>query len=170
MITLTPPIPDERRPFAAPIEAMQRAAEAVGQASLAELRAQIDATYTFMADQFILKAQAGEQTTATRLVRKLLALRERLVYSEFGAAEQYALRSVLYDLDELVELHAFKGGTTMAQIPVGDQTPLPPPPDTATTSQGSYYLRWKLYRAQGSLVAADAQPTLESKPTTATKP
>jgi hypothetical protein len=144
MITLTQPIADERRPFTAPIEAIRCATEAVAEATLPELRAQIDATYIFMAEQFIPNAPAKEQATATRLVRKLLALRERLMYSEFGAAEQCALRSVLYDLDELVELHAFKGRKTpTAQIPV-DQTPFPSPPGTVTTSQGSYYPRWKL--------------------------
>lgn len=168
MITLRQPI--DRRQFTEPLQAIQDAAEAVVQASLPELRAQIDATHTFVAEEFIPNAQAEERATATRLVDKLLALRERLVYSDFGPAEQHALRGVLYDLAELVELHAVKGGAIpTAQIPAADQTRFPPPPNAATTSQGSYFLRWMLYRGQGTSAAADAQAIPEGKPKTATK-
>ncbi len=161
MSTRTQPIRKERRRSAEPLEAIQRAAEAVGEARLPELRAQIDATAAFMAE-FIPAVQAEQQATGTRLTQKLLALRERLVYSDFGPAEERALRSVLDDLHELVELHAFKGGgrarggTGMiptARIPGGAQRLLPPPADASMTSLGSYYLRWTLYRCQDSPAA-----------------
>jgi hypothetical protein len=42
---------------------------------------------------------------ARRLGDKLLALRERLVYSYFGIAEIRSLRSVLYDLHAIARLH-----------------------------------------------------------------
>jgi hypothetical protein len=171
MITLTQPVQDEHPELAEPLEAIQRAAETVVEASLPDLRAQIDATYAFMVGQFIPNVQAQEQATGTRLARKLLALRERLVYSEFGPAEQCALRSVLYDLNKLVEVHAFKGGIIpTAQIPAGAQMPSPTPSDTATTSQGSYYLGWKLCQSQGSAAAPGAEDRPEIKPQTATKP
>ncbi len=171
MITLTQPIQDERPQFAEPLEAIQRAAEAVAEASLPELLAQVDATYAFMAEQFIPDAQAEEQATGTRLIRKLQALRERLVYTDFGPPEQSALRNVLGDLHELVGIHAFKGsagaagGTAMirvARATVGDRTPLPLPSAASMTSLGSYYLRSRLYQAQGSPAAGVGRPKEEA--------
>ena len=150
MSTVTALIADERRPFTEPLEVVRRAAEEDTEPSLPELLEQIDATHALIAEQFMKNAKAEEQASATRLLDKLLALRERLVYADFGPDEQRALRGVLTDLDELVDLRALKGATiATARTPVGDQAPRPSPPDHAMSSQGSYYLRWELHRRQG---------------------
>jgi hypothetical protein len=98
----------QARGFSDTLEAIERTALAVSEASLPELREQIDATYALIADKFIPNAQAEVEAKSTRLTEKLMALRERLMYSDFGPAEKSALRGVLIDLHEVVELQAFK--------------------------------------------------------------
>lgn len=104
MITLM----QQAREFSGTLEAIERTARAVAGASLPELREEIDATYALIAGQFVPKAQGEAQAKSTRLTEKLMALRERLWYSDFGPAEECALRGVLADLHEVIELQGFK--------------------------------------------------------------
>jgi hypothetical protein len=118
---------DEHRLFYGPLEAIRQAADSVGDLAPPEVRAQIDDLHAFLVERFIPHARAeeeaidlliervleapratepmGESAEVSRLAGKLLALRERLVYSYFGPAELRSLRNVLYDLHALVELH-----------------------------------------------------------------
>jgi hypothetical protein len=131
MQTVTEPLPDEHRHFADPLEAIRQAAEGVGDLSLPELRRQMDDVHTFLVERFIPHARADEEAIypsfervldappatepmvrdhaeVSRLAAKLLALRERLVYSYFGPAQLRSLRELLYDLHALIELHLAK--------------------------------------------------------------
>lgn len=170
MITLMQPVRDESHQFSDTLEAIQRTAKAVTEASLPELRSQIDATYLLIAAHILPSAQAEGQAKTTRLTQKLMALRERLVYSDFGPAEESALRGVLADLHELVELQAFKddmpASGEMNTVPparpsVGYQK-LPLPPAVSTTSLGSYALRWVLYRRQDAAIVGSVAGTNKS--------
>lgn len=115
MQTVTEPLPDEHRHFADPLEAIRQAAEGVGDLPLPELRRQMDDVHTFLVERFIPHARADEEAIypsfervldappatepmvrdhaeVSRLAAKLLALRERLVYSYFGPARPSSSR------------------------------------------------------------------------------
>lgn len=127
MQTVTEPLRDEHRDFSDPSEVIRQVADGVGGLSLPELRRQIDEVHAFLVERFIPHARAeeeavdplidarhatesmvGESAEVSRLAGKLLALRERLVYSYFGPAQLQSLREVLYDLHALIELHLVK--------------------------------------------------------------
>ncbi len=111
--TLTEPWRNEDRDFVGSLDAIRQAAEL----SLPELRRQIDDVHAFLIERFIPHARAEEDVVyplvervlgaphateptvrdhaeVSRLAGKLLALRERLVYSYFGAAQLRSLREV----------------------------------------------------------------------------
>jgi hypothetical protein len=110
MQTVTEPLRHEHRHVSDPLEAIRQAAEGVGDLSLPELRRQIDDVHAFLVERFIPQGRAEQpmvrdHAEVSRLAGKLLALRERLVYSYFGPAELGSLREVLYDLHGLTQLH-----------------------------------------------------------------
>jgi hemerythrin HHE cation binding domain-containing protein len=128
MQTVNQPLRDEHRDFSDPSEVIRQVADGVGGLSLPELRRQIDDVHAFLVERFIPHARAdeeavdpliervldarhatepmvGESAEVSRLAGKLLALRERLVYSYFGPAQLRSLRNVLYDLHALIEFH-----------------------------------------------------------------
>lgn len=128
MQTVSEPLRDEHRHFSDPLEVIRQVADGVGDLSLPELRRQIDEVHVFLVERFIPHARAEEETVdpliervldaphptepvtedsaeVSRLAGKLLALRERLVYSYFGPAQLRSLRNVLYDVHALIELH-----------------------------------------------------------------
>lgn len=127
MQTVTEPLGDEHRDFSDPLEVIRQVA-GVGDLSLPDLRRQIDEVHAFLVERFIPHARAeeeavdpliewvldaphstepmmGDSAEVSRLAGKLLALRERLVYSYFGPAQLRSLRNALYDLHALIELH-----------------------------------------------------------------
>jgi hypothetical protein len=132
MDTLTEPVRREQRRFADRIETIKQAADAVGVASLPELRTLLDTVSALLQSQFLPHARAGEETLyplgrrvldgdhisdakafehafehaeVKRLTQKLSVVRERLVYSYFGPAQFQLLREVLYDLYAILSLH-----------------------------------------------------------------
>jgi hypothetical protein len=99
---------DEQRDFDEPLQAILRAAEDVGELSVPELRKRIDEVHAFVGERFLPNARAflpPEYAEIRRLAEKLLALRERLLYSYFGPAQLRSLREVLYDLHALIRVH-----------------------------------------------------------------
>ncbi len=131
MQTVTEPLRDEHRHFSDPLEAIRQAAEGVGDLSLPVLRRQIEDVHAFLVELFMPHARAEEEAVyplierilggphatepmmrdhaeVSRLAGKLLALRERLLYSYFGPAQLRSLREVLYDLHGLIQLHLAK--------------------------------------------------------------
>lgn len=131
MQTVTEPLRDEHRHFSDPLDTIRQTAEGVSDLSLPELRRQMDDVHTFLVERFIPHARADEEAVSpllergldappatlpvvrdlaevSRLTAKLLALRERLVYSYFGPAQFQSLREVLRDLHVFIELHLAK--------------------------------------------------------------
>ena len=117
MPTVVEPLRDEHKRFTEPLEAIRQAAERVGELPLLEVRSQIDDVHAFLVERFIPHSRAEEATEplvdaeVRRLDDKLLALRERLVYSYFDAAEIRSLRELLYDLYAIIRLHTVKEET-----------------------------------------------------------
>lgn len=128
MDALTEPVRREHRRFADSIDTIKLAADAVGVASLPELRTLLDTVSAFLQSQFLPHARAEEETLyplgrrvldgdhitdamvlehaeVKRLTQKLSVLRERLVYSYFGPAQFQLLREVLFDLHAILSLH-----------------------------------------------------------------
>ena len=126
MPMLTESLRHEHWQFANPIETIEETAAAVDEMPVTELRDRIDATYSFLVEQFIPHANAEvrvewvidaphatatmvrEHVEVTRLAQKLLALRERLVYAYFGPGQLRALQETLYDLHAILVLHRSK--------------------------------------------------------------
>ena len=131
-MTLTQPLRDEHAELIPHIAALAAAGDAVGRASIAELRTMVDASYEFLADELIPHARAEEaalypvvqravgapEITATMvrdhvevgsLTAELEALRKRLTSTtqlDDGLAN--GLRRVLYGLHHLVKVHFAK--------------------------------------------------------------
>ncbi len=112
MQTVVEPLGDEDLSLSELLDAIDQVGERVGELSLPELRSRIDEVHVFLVERLIphLRAEARGadplvDAEARRLDEKLLALRERLVYSYFGIAEIRSLRSVLYDLYAIFRLH-----------------------------------------------------------------
>jgi len=131
MANLTQPLRDEHKELLPHIEALRTAAEAIGEAPLSALRAQIDEAYDFLAHHLIPHAQAEEkglypvvakvmgapEATGTmsrdhvevgRLTDELDLLRLRLSGSQLTAIQAKDLRRVLYGLYTLVKVHFAK--------------------------------------------------------------
>ena len=90
-----------------PDKAIQAAADAIDDGSLPELRDRIDAVYSFLVEEFIPDGAASqvigsEDLEVSRLAQKLEALRERLIYADFGPRELRALRETLEDLHWII--------------------------------------------------------------------
>lgn len=128
---LTEPWRNEHRRFFFPLDAIRQSAERVGDLSLPELRKAIDAADAFLVQQFLPHARTEEEEVyplvdrliggshltegivrdhakVRQLARKLVALRERLIYSYFGPAQIHLLRGVLYEVHGLIEFHMAK--------------------------------------------------------------
>ncbi len=112
MQTAVEPLGDEDLSLSELLDAIDQVGKRVGELSLPELRSRIDEVHVFLVERLIphLRAEARGadplvDAEARRLDEKLLALRERLVYSYFGIAEIRSLRSVLYDLYAIFRLH-----------------------------------------------------------------
>ncbi len=112
MQTVVEPLGDEDLSLSELLDAIDQVGKRVGELSLPELRSRIDEVHVFLVERLIphLRAEARGadplvDAEARRLDEKLLALRERLVYSYFGIAEIRSLRSVLYDLYAIFRLH-----------------------------------------------------------------
>src|SRR6266704_3036937 len=101
MQTVVEPLGDEDLSLSELLDAIDQVGERVGELSLPELRSRIDEVHVFLVERLIPHLRAE----ARGLDEKLLALRERLVYSYFGIAEIRSLRSVLYDLYAIFRLH-----------------------------------------------------------------
>jgi iron-sulfur cluster repair protein YtfE (RIC family) len=123
---------DEHAHLAPHIDALRVAADAIGRAEAAELRALVDASYDFLAHHLIPHADAEErglypavqqavgaaQVTATmardhvevhRLTDELASYRQQLASaSTIDDALANGLRSVLYGLHHLVRVHFAK--------------------------------------------------------------
>jgi Hemerythrin HHE cation binding domain len=117
MQTETQPLRDEHRDFSDPLDVIRQVADGVDGLSLPELRRQINALHAFLVDRFIPHVRAdeeavdpliervldahsatepivGESAEVSRLAGKLLALRERLLFSYFGPAQLRSLQNV----------------------------------------------------------------------------
>jgi hypothetical protein len=119
---------DEHGSFTVGLDVISKTANGVNDLSLPELRRQLDRIHAFVAKRFIPHCEAevdearalinrlvnvppatgiitGDQAEVKRLAAKLLALRERLLFSYFGPNQLESLREVLYDLHTLIKLH-----------------------------------------------------------------
>lgn len=90
--------------------AILEAAEEVGQLSDSELRQRIDQIHSVLVNRFLSQAHADEEASElSRLIEKLEALRERLLYSYFGESQLRSLQEVFYDLHAAIERHVANG-------------------------------------------------------------
>lgn len=129
---LTQPLRDEHAELLPNIAALAAAGDAVGRVDLTELRALVDASYEFLADELIPHAHAEEaalypvvqravgapEMTATMtrdhvevgsLTAELASLRDKLmVASALDDDLANGLRRVLYGLHHLVKVHFAK--------------------------------------------------------------
>ncbi len=131
MANLTQPLREEHKELLPHIEAIRRAADAIGEVPLPELRPQIDEVYDFLAYHLLPHAQAEEaalypvvgkvmgapEATGTmsrdhvevgRMIDELGLIRLNLSGSTLTSAQIQNLRRVLYGLYTLVKVHFAK--------------------------------------------------------------
>ena len=131
MVQPTQPLRDEHKELFPHIEQLRAVADAIGAAPVASLRRSIDEAYLFLSQHLIPHAQAEEralyplvgrlmgapEATATmsrdhveigRLTQELGALRASLGDTGLDAAQEQALRRLLYGLSALVTVHFAK--------------------------------------------------------------
>jgi iron-sulfur cluster repair protein YtfE (RIC family) len=128
---LTQPLREEHQELLPHIEAIRQAADVTGEATLSELRAQIDGVYDFLAHHLLPHAQAEEaalypvvgkvmgapEATDTmsrdhvevgRLIDELGQIRSNMSGAPLAASQIKNLRRVLYGLYTLVKVHFAK--------------------------------------------------------------
>lgn len=127
----TQPLRDEHKELLPHVEQLRAVADAIGTVPIESIRQGVDEVYTFLTEQLTPHAQAEErvlyptvgrlmgaaEATATmshehtaihRSTQELGTLRQRLSDAYLSAAEEQALRRVLYGLYALVKEHFAK--------------------------------------------------------------
>ncbi len=131
MANLTQPLREEHQELLPHIEAIRRAADAIGETPLPELRPQIEEVYDFLAHHLLPHAQAEEaalypvvgkvmgapEATGTmsrdhvevgRLIDELGLIRSNIAGPALTVSQIKDLRRVLYGLYTLVKVHFAK--------------------------------------------------------------
>lgn len=103
MDTPSRPWDDDLR-FSAALSAIRETTDEIQAASFAGLLRRIDRLQSLFVEgsRYWSELIAEDHVELTRLAAKLDALRERLLYSYFGATQLQSLRDVLYDLEEII--------------------------------------------------------------------
>src|SRR5512138_2838426 len=142
MKTLTQPLRDEHRELFPEVERILAAADSIGNASMDELRRDVDRAYDFLAHHLLPHAQAEDaalyptvqqvlgSTDATRTMSRdhvevgtyideLASLRKGLGGDSLNPEQTAQLRRVLYGLYAIVKLHFAK--EEEVYLPILDQ-------------------------------------------------